>query len=585
MENMNLFLKKLLFLSVFIHAAAVAQKPDLRDISHGSVIYKNGYNDQPYVVTLKDKRWFCVFTTGKGIEGAGGQHIVCSTSSDHGKTWSDTIAIEPSTGPAASWVIPYLTPYGRIYAFYDYNGDNVTHLNEKPIRNDMLGWYCFKYSDDQGKTWSKRYRLPVRKTAIDFINEWNGEVQLLWGISKPITVGNNMYFGFTKMGKFISDMGEGWFFKSDNINTEREPDKLHWEMLPDGDQGLSTVELGTVQEEHNIVSLKNGDLYCMYRTQNGFPGHAYSRDGGHTWSKPEFATYTPGGQAFKTPRACPRLFKCSNGKFLFWFHNNSDPGPYNRNPAWISGGVEKDGHIYWSQPEILLYSTNTKDIMSYPDLIEEDGKFWITETQKVIARVHEIDPKLLEGLWEQATRKSAVTDNVIADASGKTLEQKIPLTALPNLKEGAFTIEIWANIKDLSPGQILLDTRKDNTGSGVWISVSRFRTLQLSISNGSVTSEWDTDRGVIRKGTLQHFVFVADGGPNIITTIVDGKLGDGGKYRRRGWGWFDEKLERVNGGNYLTVSKEFQSQIKRVRVYDRCLTTSEAIGNFNSGMR
>ncbi|MBO9641144.1 MAG: exo-alpha-sialidase, partial [Siphonobacter aquaeclarae] len=351
------------------------------------------------------------------------------------------------------------------------------------------------------------------------------------------------------------------------------------------DQGLSTVELGTVQEEHNFVSLKNGDLYCMYRTQNGFPGHAYSRDGGHTWSKPEFATYTPGGQAFKTPRACPRLFKCSNGKFLFWFHNNSDPGPYNRNPAWISGGVEKDGHIYWSQPEILLYSTNTKDIMSYPDLIEEDGKFWITETQKVIARVHEIDPKLLEGLWEQATRKSAVTDNVIADASGKALEQKIPLTALPSLKDGAFTIEIWANIKDLSPGQILLDTRKDNTGSGVWISVSRFRTLQLSISDGSVTSEWDTDRGVIRKGTLQHFVFVADGAPNIITTIVDGKLGDGGKYRRRGWGWFDEKLERVNGGNYLIISKEFQSQIKRVRMYDRYLTTSEAIGNFNSGMR
>lgn len=100
-----------------------------------------------------------------------------------------------------------------------------------------------------------------------------------------------------------------------------------------------------------------------------------------------------------------------------------------------------------------------------------------------------------------------------------------------------------------------------------------------------MTSEWDTDRGVIRKGSTQHFVFVVDGGPNIITTIVDGKLGDGGKYRRRGWGWFDEKLERISGDQYLTVSKEFQTQIKRIRVYDRYLTTLEAIGNFNNAAR
>ena len=38
--------------------------------------------------------------------------------------------------------------------------------------------------------------------------------------------------------------------------------------------------------------------------------------------------------------------------------------------------------------------------MSYPDLVE-DGGYFLTETQKNIARVHEIDAKLIEGLWSQ----------------------------------------------------------------------------------------------------------------------------------------------------------------------------------------
>jgi hypothetical protein len=40
----------------------------------------------------------------------------------------------------------------------------------------------------------------------------------------------------------------------------------------------------------------------------------------------------------------------------------------------------------------LSYNTGR---MSYPDLIEQDGKYWISETQKTIARIHEVDPSLL----------------------------------------------------------------------------------------------------------------------------------------------------------------------------------------------
>lgn len=581
---------KALILSMFfiigITTQLPAQSADPRYLLQGNEIYKSGYIDQPYVVVLQDGRWLCVFTTGEGTESTPGQHIVASTSADQGQSWSKPVDIEPSTGPAASWATPYLTSYGRVYVFYDYNGDNITTLNGKPIRhNSELGWYCYKYSDDNGLTWSERYRLPVRKTPVDFNNDWKGEVQLFWGVDKPIRVGNSMYFGFTKLGKYIQDKGEGWFFKSDNIDTEKDPKKIHWEMLPDGDQGLKNPEFSSVQEEHNIVRLSNEDLYCMYRTTMGFPAHSYSRDGGYHWTMPEAATYTPGGQVFKNPRACPRVFRCENGKYLFWYHNHGGKGYKGRNPAWISGGVEKDGFIYWSQPEILIYTNDlTINGMSYPDLIEQDGKYWITETQKLAARVHAIDASLLEGMWNQATAKAVTKEGLVLSKDNiKRKGSTIASAPLPSLEEGGFSIDLWLEFKDLQPGQVVLDSR-DAKGKGIWITTAEQQTLRLEMNDGTLTQGWDTDPGLLEADKLHHVVFIVDGAPNIITVTVDGKLCDGGSYRQYGWGRFSEKLEDANGSKKIKVASNLHGQIKNLRIYNRYLSTSEAISNFRAGI-
>lgn len=82
-----------------------AQPADWRNIAAGTVIPDESYADQPYVVITNDGNWLCVLTTGKGIEGQGGQHIVSTISRDKGKTWSDLTDIEPADGPEASWVI------------------------------------------------------------------------------------------------------------------------------------------------------------------------------------------------------------------------------------------------------------------------------------------------------------------------------------------------------------------------------------------------------------------------------------------------------------------------------------------------
>jgi hypothetical protein len=570
------------------------QAQDLKDwryIKNGVEIPDESYSDQPYVVKAKNNTWVCVLTTGPGIESAKGQHIVASISSDKGRSWSPLIDIEPSdTIIPSSWVIPYITSYGRIYVFYDYNGDDINMLKGEPLKhNTELGWYCYKYSDDNGRSWSERYRLPMKKTTIDYVNPWNGEVQLFWGISKPLTVGNSMYFAFTKMAVHPQDMGEGWFYKSDNINSEKDPSKLQWELLPDGDSGLFETSLGLTQEEHNIVSLSNNDLYCIYRTSEGYPAESYSRDGGHTWSVPVYVR-DKDGRVIKNPRACPKLFRCSNGNFLLWYHNNNGKGFQGlRNPAWVLGGTEKNGIIQWGQPEILLYGEGGvgtgvgKDRMSYPDFIEEDGRYWVTETNKVVARIHALDKKLVEGLWKQGADKTITREGLILDEKNISRKQDFSLSGLPGLADGAFSIELLLNVKELIPGQIILNNTGSD-GNGLIMRVTPKRTIEISLKDGEVTNAWDTDPGVVKSGK-QHIIFVADGKADLITVIVNGKLWDGGRYRTTGWTWFDPKINNVNGTGRLDILSDFNCEVKEIRIYNRYLSTSEAISNYYGTQR
>ena len=578
--------------------AFAASTPDPRNIRMGLSIPDENYCDQPYVVITKDGSWLCTLTTGRGHEGNQGQHVVSTISADKGKTWSPLVDIEPADGPEASWVMPLVTPSGRVYIFYDYNGENVRTLKDKKVRADTLGWYVFKYSDDGGRTWSKqRHRLPVRHTSMDRGNDWQGKVQLFWGIGKPIVHGKTAYFAFSKIGKHLVAKSEGWVFRSDNVLTEPDPSKIVWQMLPDGDIGIRSPEYGDVQAEHNIVTLSDGALYCMYRTTTGHPVHAYSRDGGHTWTRPVHATYTPGGRKFKTPRACPKVWKARNGKFLFWFHNNGLKDFKGRNPAWVSGGVECDGHIHWSQPEILLYDPTPNVRISYPDLIDEGGKYWVTETQKTAARVHQIDPTLFEGMWRnveeavKATRDGGGPKGTVAEKglllslNADEVRDKTPrrMPTLPDLMGGGgFTIEFEIKLKDLASGQIVLDSRGAD-GAGIVVRTAEKGMVRIDMADGATKGGWNSDPGLLKPGKLHHVAVVVDGGPKIVTFIVDGVLCDGGAHRPYGWGRFPEDLGKVGRAGPLKVAPSLDGELDSLRIYGRHLRTSEVVGNYRAG--
>ncbi len=586
-----------ILIAVVLGPTIVSAAPlDPRDIRAGHAIPDEGYCDQPYVVVTKDGNWLCALTTAKGHEGDTGSQVVSTISADRGKTWSKLVPLEPGEKRENVYSLPLVTPGGRVYVFYDFNGDNF----RAPARSDSLGWFVYRYSDDNGRTWSKkRYRLPMPLAPVDRNNDFGGKVQLFWGIGKPITTGNSAIFAFSRCGKYVLDKSEGWFYRSDNILTEKDPERIEWKLLPDGEVGLKNPKLGDIQAEHNLVALSDGSLYCMYRTQKGYPCHAYSRDGGRSWTMPEYATYSPGGRKIKNPRACPKVWRAGNGKFLFWYHPHGlHSSPWaGRNPAWLSGGIERDGMIHWSQPEIVLYDTGKRNAqfnpktgepgpglgMSYPDLIEQDGRYWITETQKTIARVHEIDPTLLEGLWSQGKLKQVTRPGLVLDLGAEELRlERHKMPRLPDLSsDGGFAIDFWIETDSIESGQVILDSR-DKSGKGIVVKTAENGAIRLEMNDGRQRGFWSSDPGTLGTGYPHHVAVIVDGGPNVISYVVDGMFHDGGDARRYGWGRFTPKLGDVTGSGELRIGKPFEGRLRRMRIYDRYLRTSQAVANYHA---
>ncbi|HEO71084.1 MAG TPA: hypothetical protein ENN80_07460 [Candidatus Hydrogenedentes bacterium] len=287
----------------------------------------------------------------------------------------------------------------------------------------------------------------------------------------------------------------------------------------------------------------------------------------------------------KNPRACPRIWKTKNGKYLFWFHNHSGKDFLGRNPAWISGGIEVDGHIHWSQPEILLYDPQCGDAvgkdgvrMSYPDLIEQDGRYWVSETQKSVARIHEIDAALFDTVWAQHTKKNITRQGLALDVGPNDARGHVAMPRLPDLRKlGGFSIGLW--IEGAKAGEGLFDAR-DADGKGVALVCIESGAVELRMSDGPTDARWASDADVLTADGLHHIVATVDGGPKLITFVVDGALCDGGEQRQFGWGRFPAELGDVNGA--ATVKRA--TAVKRARVYGRYLLTSEAVANFRAGL-
>ena len=597
---------------------------DWRNIANGLEIPSATYSDQPYIVRTDDGAWLCVMTTGPGREGAQGQRVVTLRSIDHGRSWEAPLPLEPGDARENSYAVLLKVRGGRVFCFYNHNTDNLraARADDPPYegglchRVDSLGYFVFKYSDDHGRTWSsERTAIPMREMAIDRENAYGGQVHFFWNVGKPFIHDGAAYVSLHKVGGFGAGFftrSEGVLLRSENLLTERDPADATWETLPDGDAGLRTPPGGgPIAEEQSYCVLSDGSFYSVYRTVDGHPACSYSRDGGHTWTVPSYQRFAD-GRPMKHPRAANFVWRCSNGKYLYWFHNHGGRfvremtdamGPYaDRNPVWLCGGVEtptpEGPAVVWSQPEIVLYDDDPYVRMSYPDLVEENGRYFLTETQKDKARVHELDARLVEGLWRQFEPWTLTSEGIVLSlpVPGSTLPKQVKMPGLPSFLErdaqrtdygtrdlrAGFTIEVWLILDSLARDQVVIDNRTVN-GQGMCLQTTSRGTLEIVLNDGRTENRWDCDPEMLTTGKLHHVVVNVDGGPKIMSFVVDGRLCDGGDHRQFGWGRFSPHLRHATGSGALRVGPGLAGEVSVLRIYDRCLGISDAVGNYRVG--
>lgn len=583
---------------------------DPRLISEGSLIPARYYADQPYLVSTADGAWLCVVTTGAGHEGARGQHVVSMRSDDFGRTWSEPVTIEPADGPEASWAVPLVVSGGRIFVFYVYNADDIRELpadnppmpGGKTHRMDSHGHYVFRWSDDHGRSWSKdRMTIPVREFAIDRENSTGGAVRLFWNVGRPLVSRGSVFLTLHKVAGF----GAGWFMrsegalvKSENLLLENDPRLARWETLPEGDIGLrAPAGAGPIAEEQSLLELSDGSFFCIYRSIAGHPVGCYSRDRGATWQEPGFLAYE-NGCPLKHPRAACFAWRLECGAYVLWFHNHGgaplrrhpgrrDRSYEDRNPVWMSRGREvRTAHgleLIWEAPEIALYDDDPNVRMSYPDLREEGGRIYLTETQKAVARVHQLHPKIAHALRSGVAGQNAeaLHGEAVLDWTPRDPVPELP--TLPafvgrspespygstDLRAGLSVELTLPGLRRVRPG--LLAAAWQASFGGLRFELLEGGSVRVTLSDGRTEFSWSSDPGLLRADELNHVVVVVDGGPKILSFVVNGILCDGGPERQFGWGRFTPAFRGLPGGLPLDLGP-----LAGLRIYPRALLTTEA---------
>ena len=500
---------------------------DTRNIKHGNLIRTDGYSDQPYIVKTADGAWLMTLTVGGGEEGAKGQHVVTLRSTDKGETWTDVTDVSSPDLPESSYSVLYATKYGRIYCFFNFNAENIrgiigSHPNYPDgicERVDTQGHFVYKYSDDNGKSWSEKwYDIPMRTFEVDRLNPYKGKIKYFWNVGKPFEIDEKVLVPLYKIRRFgltFMEHSEGVLLECDNINTEKDPEKLSWKTLPDGDIGIrANKEVSIISEEHSFVRLSDGTVFCVFRTISGHSYCAYSNDNCHSFTEPVPMTYA-NGRKFKHPRAANFIWKCKNGNYLYWFHNHGGKSYDGRNPVFLSGAkevmTENGARLAFGQPLPVLYDDNPEVRMSYPDLVEEDGEYYLTETQKTSARIHKTDRNLIESLWQEPAEYDGWRTDAFKD-DGESFSVKF---------ETGKKLGTIYSVGDF-------EIRRRQNG-------------EISVKAGG--NEFINDDVLLEDFENHTVTVVFDRGINAVFFVTDGIFCDGGEKRQYGFTRFDKNLE------------------------------------------
>ena len=270
--------------------------------------------------------------------------LVAFRSSDRGATWhgpSRPIDIDynlhgfiPLMPRAGSGV-----PEGRIYCFGTQPIWSLHTIERGLHENAPIG---FRYSDDDGHTWS--------------------EVRLIRPTKDPDFTGMSvMRMCETEAGTWLLGSHEGdWSYRplmTRQYILRSEDQGQSWELLPDARHGGWHAGGFNRMDELRPIDLGNGEVYAMARTPEGHLWNLRSHDNGLTWSEPKPTSLVH-------PDAPPMLFMLSNGDLAAFHHNRHHDLDYtglsgdkealmgDRSEIWVA--ISQDGGRTWGEPRFVF---------------------------------------------------------------------------------------------------------------------------------------------------------------------------------------------------------------------------------------
>ena len=388
-------------------------------------------------------------------------------------------------------------------------------------------------------------------------------------------------------------------------------------------------------EFHVLAINEETQLYMIFRNTLGYVGEVYSQinNWAAEWGETSFCKYAQPswtkdvqGNMLKNPRGPISPVQQPNGMILMTYDNTEMLTAFaavapvsDRNMIWLTAGKENEmGEIRWTQPELALYDRERTKWHGYADVItSHEGLVFISETYKgppeSEARTHQVPKDLLDSLYGQLTNFEICQvglvgqfDNSHRDVGLFALPSNIDafnFMAYPKERYG-FTFdtrvtggeaeELLVKMNNFIGGSFEVPTMlvdgRDEDGVGVTVTQYLNGTAEVSMVDGNGMFEaFQTDptcsAQLSTKGVHQ-LALTVDGGPKLITWMVDGKLCDGGKIDRsvyvdnewpNGHSLFDPRMGDVSGVRGFVVGDSVESG----RFYDKVLFVSELIGNWN----